>query len=202
MDNSNLIAFKPTKLSPAFAKYAVDTSLGDGIVGGFSVINYRGKTWSLRHQGQNYPFVREDDNTPLSYIDVIIVSANPNLSKTYYEGPWDEDSAGAPLCAAVNGIAPDADTPEPQSSSCAICKHNEWRTLPNGKRAKECQDQKRLAVLLMPTMTTKMLGSPLLEPVFLKVLASVAGAAEDLQRDAGSSRPAVLHRGDPDLVLI
>jgi hypothetical protein len=106
----------------------------------------------------------------LSYLDVVIVGDAPYTSKIYFPpGEFNEDSAGAPICAAVKGDKPDPGVSAPQSRTCATCTHNEWKTLPSGNRGKECQDHKRLAVLLMPKMTTKMMGSPLMEPVYLKV---------------------------------
>lgn len=168
---NEIIPFKGQKVAKAFAHLDAGKSLGAGIVaGGFPVINYRGKAWSLRYQGQSYPFVREDDGTPLSYLDVIIVGTADNVSKVYYPpGEWDEDAAGAPVCASVKGDAPDPGVPEPQSKSCATCKNNAWTTLPTGRRGKACQDHKRVAVILMPAVTAKMLGAPLTEPVYLKV---------------------------------
>jgi hypothetical protein len=41
--------------------------------------------------------------------------------------------------------------------------------MPDGRRTRECSDYKRLAVLLLPSLTARLLGSPLLEPVFLRV---------------------------------
>lgn len=153
-----------------FADMLDAPGLGEGISGGFPMINYRGKVWSLRLRGETHRFLREDDGTPLSYLDVVIVGNTSFLSKVYYRpGQWTEDSGGAPLCTSVRGDTPDSTAPEPQSPTCATCRHNEWRDMPNGKRGKECQDHKRLAVLLRPEMTTRMLGAPLDEPVYLKV---------------------------------
>lgn len=162
---------QPLTPASAFSEYMDETqNLGEGIIGGFPTINYRGKTWSLKFRGEKYPFLRSDDGTPLSYLDVIILGSSPFVSKSYYTpGEWNEDSSGAPLCTSIRGDAPDPGCPEPQSNSCATCPHNEWKTLRTGRRGKECQDQKRLALLLRPEMTTRMLGSPLDEPVFLKV---------------------------------
>ena len=167
---NDLLQFKGQKVSSAFSHLDPTQSLGEGVAGGFPVINFRGKMWSLRLRGEKYAFVRDDDGTPLSYLDVIIVGVSPGMSKLFYPpGTWDEDSAGAPICASVGGIVPDPGVPEPQSPSCGICRHNQWANQPNGRRGKACQDHKRLAVLLMPSITTKMLGAPLTEPAFLKV---------------------------------
>jgi hypothetical protein len=42
-------------------------------------------------------------------------------------------------------------------------------TKPDGRRGKECQEHKRIAILLDPAITKKMLGHSLLEPVYLKI---------------------------------
>ncbi len=71
--------------------------------------------------------------------------------------------------------------------SCGICEHNEWITKPGGGRGKECQDHKRMAVLLMPTTTKKMLGSALMEPVHIKIppasLKSLKKYSDELQSE-------------------
>jgi hypothetical protein len=135
---------------------------------GFSSIRTRGKSWSLMTGGKQYPFKREDDNTPLSYIDVVILGVNKYTSKTFFgTEQWTEESSGGPVCGSLKGDVPDPGVPIPQSKSCGICKHNEWGSKAGGGKA--CQDHKRVAVLLMPSMTRKMLSAPLLEPVFLKI---------------------------------
>ena len=186
---NNIIHFKGQKVAPAFAHLDPNRSLGDGVTaGGFPILNYKGKNWNLRYQGQSYPFLRPDDGTALSYVDVIIVGDNDAISKIYFgTGVWDEDTASGPICAAIRGVAPDPGVPQPQSKTCATCSHNEWKTLPNGKRGMECQSHKRLAILLMPAVTTKMLGSPLKEPVYLKVppgsLASLKTYGDQLRHE-------------------
>jgi hypothetical protein len=162
--------FHGQKVAKAFAHLDPNKSLGANIAGGFSSLNYRGKNWSLVHQGQTYPFKRDDDDSPLTYIDVIVVGENPNTSKMYYPpGDWSEDAAGAPVCMSLNGVRPEPGVKERQSELCSSCKWFGWTTLPNGNRGKICQDHKRLAVLLMPAFTKKLLGAPLIEPVYLKV---------------------------------
>jgi hypothetical protein len=156
-------------VADAFKHLDPNQSLADGIGSGFSRIGIKGKNWSLFHQGEKYLFVRDDDGTPLPYLDVIIVGVNPKISKMYFgDKEYQDDSQEAPICTAVDvGTGPDAGSPEPQAKSCGVCVHNEW--LPN-KGGKECQDHKRVAVLLLPYMKTKpALDAPLLEPVYFKV---------------------------------
>jgi hypothetical protein len=155
-------------VADAFKHLDPNQSLAEGIGSGFSRIGIKGKNWSLFHQGEKYLFVRDDDGTPLPYLDVIIVGVNPKISKMYWDGEYQDDSQEAPTCSAIDvNNGPDPGVPEPQATSCGVCKHNEW--LPN-RQGKECQDHKRVAVLLLPYMKTKpAMEAPLLEPVFFKV---------------------------------
>lgn len=169
---SNVSLLSKFQIATAFKNIDASQSLGEGITaGGFPSIRYRGKVWSLQYNGTAYGFRRVDDNTPQTYIDVVIISTNPFQSKVYFDNTegWNEDSAGAPICASLRTDVPDPGVPVPQSKSCGICKHNEWITKPSGGRGMECQSHKRVAVLLMPAQTTKMLGQPLIEPVYLKI---------------------------------
>jgi hypothetical protein len=159
------------KFVPAsqFAHLDPDEALGEGILGGFTSLSYRGKVWRLRHGGNEYMFTRDDDGTQMPYIDVVILARSPEISKVFYPGQYEEDRTGPPICTSLRSDKPDPGVPEPQADCCAICPHNAWTTLPTGRRGKECQDHKRIAVMLMPTVTKKLLGAPLLEPVFLKI---------------------------------
>jgi hypothetical protein len=157
-------------VAKAFRHLDPNQGLADGISSGFSSLRYRGKQWTLQHGGKSYSFRRDDDGTPLSYVDVVILGISPGLSKAYFgQETWTEDSATGPICYSLKGDVPDPGVPIQQAKSCGICSHNEWITKPGGGRGKECQDHKRMAVLLMPYMTKKMLSVPLLEPVHLKI---------------------------------
>jgi hypothetical protein len=157
-------------VAKAFRHLDPNQGIADGISGGFSSIRYRGKQWALLHAGNVYPFQREDDGSPLSYIDCVVLGSSPGLSKVYFgSDPWKEDSTDGPICTSLRGDVPDPGVPIPQSASCGTCSHNDWITKPTGGRGKECQDHKRLAILLMPAMTRSILPAPLLEPVHLKI---------------------------------
>jgi len=167
---SSLIPFKRGQVAKALAGIDHGPALGEAVQeGGFSSIRYRGKQWALQHAGHSHPFRRPDDGTPLTYLDLIIINQQPKISKVYFPGDFDEDNASGPVCSSVHGDAPDPGVSIPQSKTCGACPHNQWTTLSRGGRGKECQDHFRLAVLLLPSLTKKMLGSPLLEPVFFKV---------------------------------
>ena len=151
-------------------RHLAPQQLGEGVGSGFSLIGFKGKVWSLRHKGETHYFTRDDDGTPLPYIDVVILGENPNISKTYYpQGTYTEDAANQPTCSSLNGDVPDPGVPIPQSASCGTCKRGQWTVLQTGNKGKECKDNKRVAVLLMPAMTAKMLDEPLLDPVMLRI---------------------------------
>jgi hypothetical protein len=165
-------AFKNAKPSQAFA--ALDPaaeSLSDGIGSSYAVVGYKGKVWSLRSQGEKHTFVRPDDGTPAGYIDVIILRQAQVKSKSFYEkfDPGSDNDGKRPICASIDGIVPDNDVAQKQSETCALCARNVWKTNEDGRKTRECTDYKRLAVLLLPSQTTKMFGTALMEPVFLRI---------------------------------
>lgn len=164
-------AYKVSKPAGAFAAMAPDESLSDGIGSSYPVIRYKGKIFSLAHRGENHIFLRPDDGSPVSYLDVVILRQARVKAKSYYPGGYEENaSAGKrPTCSSIDGVRPDPEINPPQAALCALCPRNEWRTDAQGRKGRECTDYKRLAVLIMPHQTVKFFGSPLMEPAFLRI---------------------------------
>jgi len=156
------------EVAEAFRHLQVHHDFNDNIqVGSFHRIGMKGKVWKLISGGETYTFIRSDDGTPLPTLDVVIVGINKGISRLYYAGQYTEDSNNPPTCASVAGIEPDPGVPIPQSKTCGGCPHSQWK--PN-RGGKDCQEHKRVAVLLLPYMKTKpILPAPLIEPVFLKI---------------------------------
>lgn len=103
-------------------------------------------------KGARFRIVDGDSETvlPSTEIDVVIVGANPNLSKAWYSKAWTPDSdPTAPDCFSLGGVGPDPASQNPQNDLCATCPHNQWgsKTTPQGQKIKACADQKRLAVV-------------------------------------------------------
>lgn len=88
-------------------------------------------------------------NLTTTRLQVIVVGANPRLSKSFYKGEFDSDVT-QPDCFSLDGKTPHKESTDPQSDMCALCPQNAWgsRTTPTGQRVKACADQKRLAVVL------------------------------------------------------
>jgi hypothetical protein len=177
--------FKSARPAAAFAALGGEQheSLADGIGQGYAVIGYKGKNWTIRHDGESYPFVRmiKDDQgveevVPMNSIDVILLRSASTKSKSFYPpkaegGGYDPEASEGrrPDCASLDGITPDNDVPHKQAEVCALCPRNVWKTMPNGKKGQDCTDYKRLAVCVLPSLAARVLGHPFQEPAFLRV---------------------------------
>jgi hypothetical protein len=85
-----------------------------------------------------------------THLDVVVVGANPRLSKTWYAKEWNKDAEPtAPDCFSLDGMTPHPDSTAPQNDLCASCPQNAWgsKIAPNGQQLKACSDKKRLAVV-------------------------------------------------------
>lgn len=83
-------------------------------------------------------------------LNVVVVGANPRLSKNYYAKAWDQnDEPTGPDCFSLDGIGPDSSVQAPENDLCASCPKNAWgsKISGNGQQIKACSDQKRLAVV-------------------------------------------------------
>ena len=102
-------------------------------------------------KGSQFRSVNKDEETILdNSIDVVIVGANPKLSKSWYAQEWTEDSeSSTPDCYSLDGIYPNKNSHAIQNDMCVSCPQNAWgsRTTPTGNKVKACVDQKRLAVV-------------------------------------------------------
>lgn len=124
---------------------ALSQSIASGISSGqsFPRISIKGARFRVIEDGTETVL----DTTSL---DVVIVGANPKLSKTFYAKAWDKDAEPtAPDCFSLDGVRPHPESEGPQNDVCASCPHNAWgsKTGPQGQQLKACTDQKRLAVV-------------------------------------------------------
>jgi len=148
---------------------ALSAALAGGLAGGaeYPRISIKGSRFRIVEGGAET--VLED--TKLS---VVIVGANPRLSKTYYAKQWTPDSEpSSPDCYSLDGIRPHPESTGPVNDTCAGCPMNAWgsKVTPLGQQIKACADQKRLAVVASndPTGPTYLLQ---ITPAALKGLGS------------------------------
>lgn len=81
-------------------------------------------------------------------LDVVIVGANPRVSKVFYGSAYDGENT-APTCFSSDGVKPHASVENPVNDNCAGCPNNELgsKILPSGNKSKLCADQRHLAVV-------------------------------------------------------
>lgn len=150
---------------PAFLAQATGRAVAQSAVGGIASsqpphISIRGNVFTLVDSAGNekpVEYVLTDQRgqqvrQQASYLDVVVVAANPGVSKIYYEGKWSPDAeAGPPACFSDNGVAPSSQAQKPQSPTCAGCPQNAWGSAVNaqtGNQRKACNDKKKLALIL------------------------------------------------------
>jgi hypothetical protein len=136
--------------------------LSGGITGGYGLLKYRGKVWSIQHNGNSLNLMRDDGDGPRGSVDVVVLNANPNLSKTFYINGWDENNTNPPDCASANGIVPDQGVPHKQANACLACPRNAWGSAPNGGKGKACGDHRRMAIVPLTDLRNETFGGPLL----------------------------------------
>lgn len=135
---------------------AANSALTEGVSGGFPVLSIKGKAFTVVSGDSRRIITKPDEpDEPASNIQVVIIDANPQLSKVYYKGEYEEGSNEKPACLSDNGIAPTGGESK-QSTTCAACPHNVWGS-GKGGRGKACSDARRLAVAPPANITEPML---------------------------------------------
>jgi len=119
---------------------ATTKSLMGGSSGASKRISIRGGVFRMLVDGKE--IAQNEDRS----MNIVIVAANENVSRTYYEGTYEEGKNIAPTCWSNDGIAPDAKSDEPQASKCASCPQNIAGSGQGTSRA--CRYSQRLAVTL------------------------------------------------------
>jgi len=146
---SNIIPVNVQIPAHLAAKVGQPSALSQSIASGIS----SGQSFPrISIKGARFRIVEDGTETVLdtTSLDVVIVGANPKLSKTFYAKAWDKDAEPtAPDCFSLDGVRPHPESEGPQNDVCASCQHNAWgsKTGPQGQQLKACTDQKRLAVV-------------------------------------------------------
>ena len=140
-------------------------------VGGFPVVSIKGKVFHIQRGDVRKLVTKEGEDDPAGSLQVVILAANPNKSKVYYDKGFEEGSVAKPTCYSNNGSSPASDAESPQSKNCATCPHNQWgsRITDNGGKGKACGDSMRICIapagqlndpmlLRVPAASLKVLG--------------------------------------------
>lgn len=165
--STEVAKFDQNNLPAELAEYFDPTGMGDdlsaGVAGGFAILSFRGSKWRIKSAGEETLITGADGEVKPS-VELVFLKASPDVSKVYYDHNYVEGSDEPPTCMSVNGITPDADSSTPQAPSCAACPHNQWgsRMTEAGKKAKACQDSRRIAVVPMGDIPNEQYGGAML----------------------------------------
>ena len=139
----------PAELVQHFQSFVGEDDLNAGVSAGFPVMSIRGAKWRIIEGGEEHPIYLPDSKDLAPFVKVVLLRANANISKVFYAGQYVEGSDSAPDCYSNDGVAPAADSANPQCASCAACPQNVWgsKISPSGSKIKACADVRRVAVL-------------------------------------------------------
>jgi len=170
---TQLVPFE-SKTLPAHIRAAapINTDLTQGVGMGFPIVSIKGKVFTIVKSGERDIVMKpgEDDEVATS-IEVVLLRANPHLSKIFYISGYEEGSAAKPDCFSNDGKKPDPSIEAPVSAACANCPKNAWNSASNGK-GKACSDARRVAISAAGQLNDPMLLR--VPPASLKNLAEYA----------------------------
>lgn len=138
----------------------INEAFGAGIVESYPVLSIASTQWTLRLPGQDkddWKVQMNADGEPSRSIPLILLKANPGISKKWWPTGFDERNPTAPHCYSSDGKVPDEDVPDRQHPVCASCPMNEFKSAAKGGKmgeGKACGDTKVVAVLT-PTLMEK-----------------------------------------------
>ena len=136
---SNISLFKSGSVIPDYLRNAPDATTRDiaGSSGG-KQISIKGGVWRMVVGGEE---VAKNEDRSMNFV---VVASGKGITRTFYAGKYEEGKDIKPACWSAEGVVPNAEVPEPQSSSCATCPQNIEGSGEGKSRA--CRFSKRLAV--------------------------------------------------------
>lgn len=131
---------------PDYMRATEPSVMGGGLQGGGgrNRIGLKGSRFRLIEAGDEVAV--KDEN----HLDVVVVTANPHISRMFYKGVYDPAVKTAPTCFSPDGVTPHASVQEKQSEKCNGCRQNVKgsRVTDSGAKTRACSFSKRLVVAL------------------------------------------------------
>jgi hypothetical protein len=180
---SSIVPFAGGKVPAIFRDIAPDADdLSAGVASGFAVVSFRASKWRIKYQGEEHPVLNAEGD-PMASLEVVLLRANPHITKNFYKTGYSEGAAEAPDCYSLDGLRPDEGSKLKQAKTCASCPQNVFgsRITPSGKKAKACQDNRRLAVVPVNDIDNETFGGPMLLRVPAASLADLALMGKNLK---------------------
>lgn len=144
---------------------SLNGAVQQGVQAGFAVISYKGRNFHIKYRGEEELVtdpMRPD--VPSAYLTTVIIGAAGSISKQYYINQYTEGNSSAPDCYSIDGVKPEDNSPQKQANICATCPQNQWgsRITADGRRAKRCQDARRIAVVPAGDIMNEAFDGPML----------------------------------------
>jgi hypothetical protein len=139
---SNLTLFSSgSSIVPDYLKGVTDSTTKEiaGSSGG-KQISIRGSVWRMMVGGEE---VAKNEDRGMNFV---VVASGKGITRTYYEGKYEEGKDSKPACWSAEGDKPAAEVPYPKGQTCQSCPMNIEGSGEGKSRA--CRFSKRLAVVL------------------------------------------------------
>lgn len=172
---------------------SVNEIFTDGISSAVATLSLRSSKWRITRDGVE-TVVSDEEGNSLSTFKCVIVTAAPNIQRTYYAGKYTENSQEEPDCHSNDGIRPDKDSSDPQSTLCAKCPQYEWGSAISemtGKPIRACKENKKLALVDYFDMD----AAPMLFRVPRTALGEFKAYVQDLQKRGATPAMVVTQLG-------
>jgi hypothetical protein len=132
---------------------------------GFPILGIKGGKWHYRFKGEDQILMDATGRFPTPAVQVVILKAQKELSRTYYQSGYVEGVNAQPDCWSSDGVAPDNSVANPVNPVCATCPCDAWGSgaTPAAPKAKACQQRRRTVVVpYSEDLTNEMGGGPIL----------------------------------------
>jgi hypothetical protein len=132
---------------------------------GFPILGIKGGKWHYRFKGEDQILMDASGRFPTPAVQVVILKAQKELSRTYYQNGYVEGVNNPPDCWSSDGVRPDETVANPVNPVCATCPCDAWGSgaTPAAPKAKACQQRRRTVVVpYSPDLTNEMGGGPIL----------------------------------------
>ena len=131
----------------------------------FPILGIKGGKWHYRFRGEESILLDAQGRFPTPAVQVVILKAQKELSRTYYATGYVEGVNAPPDCWSSDGVAPDPTVAQPINPVCATCPCDAWGSgaTPAAPKAKACQQRRRTVVVPYSTdLTNEAGGGPIL----------------------------------------
>lgn len=116
---------------------------------GFPIVGIKSGKWHYRFQGEDNIILDNQGRFPTPAIQVVLLKAQKELSRTFYPGGYVEGVNNPPECWSSHGVRPDDTVLNPVNPVCATCPNAAWGSgaTPAAPKAQACQQRRRTVLI-------------------------------------------------------